>query len=53
MCGMMYCQGQESDEKLHAAYHSSHLQGIRFQARYSCFEEIVETSPLLDSREMS
>ena len=29
----MYCQGQESDEKLHAAYHSSHLQGIRFQAR--------------------
>ncbi len=33
VCGMMYCQGQESDEKLHAAYHSSHLQGIRFQVR--------------------
>lgn len=31
----MYCRGQESDEKLHAAYHSSHLQGIRFQARCS------------------
>lgn len=31
VCGMMYCPGQANDEKLHAAFHSSHLQGIRFQ----------------------
>ncbi|KAK9844081.1 hypothetical protein WJX81_004119 [Elliptochloris bilobata] len=44
VCGMMYCQGQESDEKLHAAFHSSHLQGIRFQGWQA--ERVVQRNAL-------
>lgn len=51
VCGMMYCQGQESDEKLHAAYHSSHLQGIRFQAR--CSYMVGALTFVLQLREIS
>ncbi|KAK9809903.1 hypothetical protein WJX72_001367 [[Myrmecia] bisecta] len=31
VCGLVYAQGEERDEKVHAAFHSSVLQGIRFQ----------------------
>ena len=34
-CGMLYAKGQDDDEKLHAAFHSSCTQGISFQARGS------------------
>lgn len=34
VCGMVYAKGQEKDEKLHAAFHSSTVQGISFQVRW-------------------
>ena len=37
-CGMMFTVGLESDEKLHSAFHSHSLKGIRFQARPCCSE---------------
>ena len=30
-CGMTYAPGEETDERLHTAYHQSLVQGIRFQ----------------------
>jgi zinc-finger of acetyl-transferase ESCO len=31
VCGMVYALGQEEDVKIHAAYHNSHMKGIKFQ----------------------
>ncbi|KAK9805899.1 hypothetical protein WJX73_002728 [Symbiochloris irregularis] len=31
VCGMTYAPGQEEDEKMHRTYHSSALQGVRYQ----------------------
>jgi hypothetical protein len=33
VCGMVYAKGHEEDEKLHRSFHSSAVQGLRFQVR--------------------
>ncbi|GAB4818787.1 hypothetical protein N2152v2_005833 [Parachlorella kessleri] len=32
VCGLLYAKGEESDEKTHAAYHTSVFKGVRYQA---------------------
>jgi hypothetical protein len=31
VCGLVYAKGEESDEKTHAAYHTSATKGLRYQ----------------------
>ena len=35
VCGMTYAPGEETDEKLHTAYHQSLVHGVRFQVSLS------------------
>ncbi len=34
-CGLVYARGEETDEKLHASFHKSQLQGIQFRVKSS------------------
>lgn len=29
-CGMLYCRGEESDERLHAAFHATATKGLKY-----------------------
>lgn len=42
-CGLVYARGQESDEKLHTAFHKSQLQGIRFKVRIPSWISLMIT----------
>ena len=32
VCGLIYAKGEANDEKVHAAFHASYTQGVKFQA---------------------